>query len=166
MNSFIIFLDIDGVLNCELFYESRIKDPTQDSSYHKNNICKDRILLLNDLCNDINAKIVISSTWRKGRSVEELQKIMNDCGGTFEIIDKTDNLNTVRGVEIQKWLKDNISVETHGCHYSDFNKYAIIDDDSDMLLEQSQHYFQTDFYSGLTNNTCYRIKRFSKFFNS
>jgi hypothetical protein len=57
-------------------------------------------------------------------------------------------------------VKDNIKPETHGCNYFDFHKYAIIDDDSDMLLNQRFNFFQTDNYSGLTPNTCYKIKRF------
>ena len=51
-------------------------------------------------------------------------------------------------------------METCGCHYYDFYNYVIIDDDSDMLLNQQEHFFNTDYYSGLTHNTCYRIKRF------
>ena len=33
-------------------------------------------------------------------------------------------------------------------------------DDSDMLLNQKEHFFQTDNYSGLTPTICYKIKRF------
>ena len=47
-----------------------------------------------------------------------------------------------------------------GIHYYDFYRFAIIDDDSDMLLNQQFNFFQTDNYSGLTPNICYRIKRF------
>ena len=41
-----------------------------------------------------------------------------------------------------------------------YNNYAIIDDDSDMLLWQKDNFFQTDSYSGLTPTTCYKIKNF------
>jgi len=58
-------------------------------------------------------------------------------------------------------LKKNINIKEHGVNYYDFYKYAIIDDDSDMLLNQEQNFFQTDNYSGLTPNTCYKIKRFA-----
>ena len=92
--------------------------------------------------------------------IEELQEIFDYCGGTFKVISKTEHLGFERGIEISKWLKDNIKPETHGCHYFDFHKYAIIDDDSDMLLNQRFNFFQTDNYSGLTPNTCYKIKRF------
>ena len=172
----IIFLDIDGVLNCQLFYDSKqFKDykeakktlrksvkakEIERMEYYSSQICKQRIGWFNDLCKDVNAKVVISSTWRMGKTIEELQEIMNYCGGTFEIIGKTIHNGFERGTEIAKWLRDNINKETHGCNYYDFYRYAIIDDDSDMLLNQANHFFQTDNYSGLTPSTCYRIKNF------
>lgn len=172
----IIFLDIDGVLNCQLFYHSKqftdykeakkkLKKDVKSRQierldFYASQICRDRIGWLNELCLNINAVVVISSTWRMGKSVEELQEIFKYCGATFLIIGKTDHTGYERGTEISKWLKDNIKPESHGCHYYDFKNYVIIDDDSDMLLNQSSHFFQTDNYSGLTPTTCYKIKRF------
>lgn len=172
----LIFLDIDGVFNCQIFYHSQQfndykaakkqlrKDVKAERiaklDFYASQICKERIGWFNELCKDIDADVVISSTWRMGKTVEELQEIMNYAGGTFNIIGKTDHNGYERGTEISKWLKDNIKPETHGCHYYDFHKYVIIDDDSDMLLNQKFNFFQTDNYSGLTPNTCYRIKRF------
>jgi hypothetical protein len=172
----IIFLDIDGVLNCQLHYNSTqftdykaakkqlrkdVKAKKIESlDYYASQICKDRISMLNGLCAETDTKIVVSSTWRLGSTVEELQEIFNYCGGTFEVIDKTGHCDCrVRGCEIKKWLEDN--TEKHfGVMYFDFYRYAIIDDDSDMLLTQADHFFQTDNWSGLTPNTCYKIKRF------
>ena len=172
----IIFLDIDGVFNCQTFYHSQqfqdykeakktlrksVKAKKIESlEYYAAQICKERLKWFNELCKEVDADVVISSTWRMGKSVEQLQEIFKYCGGDFNIIDKTEHLGYERGIEISKWLKDNIKPETHGCHYFDFYRYAIIDDDSDMLLNQSNHFFQTDNYSGLTPSTCYRIKRF------
>lgn len=172
----LIFLDIDGVLNCQLFYKSNqfndykeakkqlrkdVKSQMIDKlDYYSRQICKERIKWLSELCKDVNAKVVVSSTWRSGKTVEELQEIFDYCGGTFKVIGKTPHTGYERGTEISKWLKENIKLETHGCHYFDFHTYAIIDDDSDMLLNQRFNFFQTDSYSGLTPNTCYKIKRF------
>lgn len=172
----IIFLDIDGVFNCQLFYGSKQFQDYKDAKkqlrkdlkakrierldFYASQICKERLQWFNELCQEVNAVVVISSTWRMGKTVEELQEIMNYCGGTFKIIDKTPHTGYERGTEISKWLQDNIKPETHGCHYFDFHRYVIIDDDSDMLLNQRFNFFQTDKYSGLTPNTCYKIKRF------
>jgi hypothetical protein len=172
----LIFLDIDGVFNCQIFYHSKQfsdykeakkslrkslkKKEIERLEYYQSQICRERIAWFNKLCEELNAKVIISSTWRMGKTVEQLQEILNHCGGIFEIIGKTDHTGYERGTEIAKWLRDNIKHEIHGCHYYDFHKYAIIDDDSDMLLNQRFNFFQTDNYSGLTPNICYKIKRF------
>lgn len=169
----IIFLDIDGVLNCELLYEVRELGGYKEAKkqlvksvksgainrleYYQSRICKNRMAMLNKLCEETESVVVLSSTWRKIDGVEE---ILKQCGATFEIIGKTGQCcSGIRGVEIYNWLDKNCK-ELFGIHGSDFYRYAIIDDDSDMLLKQAQHFFQTDNYSGLTPNTCYKIKRF------
>jgi hypothetical protein len=172
----IIFLDIDGVLNCELHYKSKnftdykeakrvLKKAVKSKEiermeYYGSQLCPDRIKLLNELCKNTDSKIVVSSTWRSGKSVVELQEIFNHFGGTFAILDKTGYCECRnRGCEIHQWLQDNCM--THfGVNYYDFYRYAIIDDDSDMLLGQANHFFQTDTYAGLTHNICYKIERF------
>jgi hypothetical protein len=154
----IIFLDIDGVLNCQVFYD---KAGTREFD-RESNICKERVSWLNDLCKETGAKVVISSSWRQGRTVEELQTLFNNCGATFEIIDKTPVARSdggVRGNEIYKWLVDNIE-KLSGVKYYEYKDYVIIDDDSDMLLWQTPHFFKVDSYSGLTPNTCWKIKQF------
>jgi HAD domain in Swiss Army Knife RNA repair proteins len=153
----LIFLDIDGVLNCQLFFAERTK--VVGGTYLENNICKERLGWLNELCSETGAKVVISSTWRLGNKLCELQDLFNIVGGTFEIVGYTPNLRheaCVRGNEILQYIKDH---EELGYH-SDYHDYAIIDDDSDMLLWQKDNFFQTDTYAGLTPNICHKIKRF------
>lgn len=159
----IIFLDVDGVLNCQLFY-SENKD--KGETFVEQNICKMRVSWLNALCKEMDIKVVISSTWRKGKTVDELKEIFLECGATFDVIDKTPvfrDSDTVRGNEIQRWIKDNSDLLE--CQYYDFHTYAIIDDDSDMLYQQRNNLFLTDSYAGLTPDTCYKIKRFFEKFN-
>ena len=186
----IFFLDVDGVFNCQVFYDKhythlerfdnipfyktvkkylrkiyKVKRKTRDSEiedleYYKSNMCSDRLNMISVLIKEVNGEVVISASMRSGKSIEQLQKIFDYCGGSFTIIGKTEHLGYERGIEISKWLKDNITLEKHGCHYYDFYKYIIIDDDSDMLLKQQFNFFQVDNYSGLTPNTCYKIKRF------
>jgi hypothetical protein len=172
----LIFLDVDGVLNCQLHYESKQFIDYRDAKkqlrkdvkggiidrmeYYESQICKRRLEWLNQLCVDTNAKVVISSSWRLGKTVEQLRDVFAHCGATFEIIDKTDYTGYERGTEISKWLKEHITEVDYGCKYYDFYNYVIIDDDSDMLLNQASHFFQTDNYSGLTPTTCYKIKRY------
>jgi hypothetical protein len=187
----IIFLDVDGVLNCQLFYDKyfahlerfngipfyktckkflrrlhnvrgRIKDcDILDFDYYKSQMDPDRIELLNKLCVEVDAGVVISASMRSGKTIEQLQEIFNHCGATFTIIGKTGHCDCrTRGCEIKKWLYDNITEQEYGCKGFDFYRYAIIDDDSDMLLGQAPNFFQVDNYSGLTPTICYKIKRF------
>ena len=174
----IIFLDVDGVLNCQIHYESlQFQNYKQAKKhlrklvksgkikrldYYRSQISLERIEWLNNVCEETGAKIVVSSTWRQGKTIEFLQQIFDYCGATFEVISKTEKLGYERGIEISKWLRDNIKIETTGMHDYQFKKYAIIDDDSDMLLNQAPNFFKTDEYSGLTTNICYKIINFLK----
>ena len=177
----IIFLDIDGVLNCQLMYEEQLKREESYKDYkevkkelrwkvkhneigrlvfYSSQIDSKRIEWLNDLCIKTDSQIVISSTWRKGKSVDELQEIFDFCGATFIVLDKTgDCLCGTRGCEISNWKGKNwqkyFGLESHS-----LANYVIIDDDNDMLLSQQANFFQTDPYSGLTPNTCYKIELF------
>jgi hypothetical protein len=179
-----LFLDCDGVLNSELFYTERYKHLTQYNGipfykivkkhlrklfknkelskwdYYKGEMCPMRMEMLNELCESTNTAVVLSASMRSGWTVAELQEIFNYCGATFTIIDKTGYCDCrIRGVEIHNWLKENC-MKWFGVNYYDFYRFAIIDDDGDFLLDQADHLFQTDNYSGLTPNTCYKIKRY------
>ena len=172
MEKFIIFLDIDGVFNSELFFKDRHKKQLRKSvkkkeitseEYYDSMLDKEAIKLFNGLIEKLKSKyevqVVISSTWRHNK---DLQNILSNSGAEFKIHDITPiSESRIRGVEIHEWLKDNINPENQGCHYFDFYKYAIIDDDSDMLLNQANHFFRTDNYVGFNPNTYHRIKRFA-----
>ena len=150
MKENIIFLDIDGVLNHHLYYENNHKK--LDLSKEENHLDPSRIKLINTLCKQANCKVVVSSTWRIGTEIEELQVILNSRGATFEIIDKTGKCcSGIRGVEIYNWWKDN---------KDNYNNYVIFDDDGDMLLWQKNNFFQIDGYCGITPTVIYKAERF------
>jgi hypothetical protein len=147
----IIFLDIDGVLNCQTFYDSRQPEDGQ--------ICRERVGWLNGVCEDAGAQVVISSTWRMS-GLPYCKEALERAGATFDIIGTTPlSDDRIRGVEIYRWIQQ-MTVPLFGIAPDDFHTYVIIDDDSDMLLWQQHHFFQTDNYSGLTPNDCYKIRRF------
>ena len=106
----VIFLDIDGVLNSEDYVYSCREygiaiDPT-------------RMVLLKQIINETNAKIVLSTSWR-----EHWEKNPDECRKTglqintifskydLEIFDKTPNLRTRREQEIWYWLNKNPQVK-------------------------------------------------------
>jgi hypothetical protein len=154
----IIFLDIDGVLNCELFYRSQQyldykKDLELEKkgekitiNYENGQICRERIHWLNTLCEETETVVVISSSWRLGRTLEELQKLFKVVGATFKIIGKTDRTGYERGTEIAKWLRDNVVVESEWeCNYYDFYRYAIIKSKNAYLSNIYLFWFNTKY---------------------
>jgi hypothetical protein len=173
----LLFLDVDGVLNCEDFYEKQYNCSRKEFSktnkkdvkkkiitgleYYKNNICSDRIKMLNVVCEKHNIKVIISASMRNNNSVENLQKIFKYCGATFEIIDKTECFGFERGVEISWWLKNKLENYTN-ITYENFKNYVILDDENDFLIRQKDNFFQTDSYFGLTEECCNLIDEFFK----
>jgi len=130
-------------------------------------IDESRVELLNELIEKTKAKVVISSNWRKTRTVKELQKLLECKGFKGEIIGLTPCLQFVglenydysvpRGNEIKAWLETNKGILNNKISKV---SYVIFDDDSDMLLWQREHFFWVDPYCGLTPNIIYKAIRF------
>jgi hypothetical protein len=169
----IIFLDIDGVLNCENWYRKRHKEVDKESihsQYPFYEFDTDLVLNLNRIIKETQAKVVVSSTWRLGRTPEELQEILERVGFKGEVIDTTGHLGgkegyTIpRGCEIDQWLKKknfqriNWSRERQNefLEKSEVKNYVILDDDSDMLYGQREHFAQTSWKSGLNEKVTQR----------
>lgn len=168
----ICFCDVDGVLNSEKscsffhkkygkngygggFFDSSREAPTEE------NVQWD-IECVNNLKKIIdytNAKIVISSTWRRSHSVEAFIKMFEVYGWVnapiIDLTPKDEDLSQenlipfrkmsdysypTRGYEIEFWLK---------CNPCD--NYVILDDSSDMTDEQkASHFVRTNPGIGLT----------------
>jgi hypothetical protein len=156
----IIFLDIDGVLNCENAYIAgeckyvKWKDENEKEDYHQS-FCKRSKDLLNQLIEATNAKIVISSTWRNsGLKFMRNVWLYEEMAG--EIIGITPNFRSEikgytipRGCEIDHYLKNDLrfshidwdkTIQQEYIEKSGVDNYIIIDDDSDMLYGQRNHF--------------------------
>ena len=142
----IIFLDIDGVLNYDLWYQSeRYKEIFQNGTeLDIDPLCTERI---NKICKETNAKIVVSSDWRYewGECLRRLYNsgldITNIIGKTSEL-DKLDlNYPSLRSKEIDEWLKFANNIEN----------YIIIDDIDDFTDEQMLHASCTNPFYGITD---------------
>ena len=103
----VIFLDIDGVL-------APIR--TWDRYGDLDRGC---IEVLNQIVARAGAEVVVSSTWRYGKTVAELQAMLDAKGFTGRVVDMTPTLpaGADRGEEIATWLAGN-----------DVAGYVIIDD--------------------------------------
>ena len=128
----ILFLDIDGVVN------------SKSTTDFRNNLWPVdpyKAFLVGKIQLDTDCKVVLSSSWRHHPDGIKSANMIVD------ILDKTPYLPATRGREIQKWLDDHPEVE----------KYAILDDDSDMLDSQKPNFFQTTFESGLTEEIAKKV---------
>lgn len=139
----ILFLDIDGVCNSQ---ETFSKDPN-----HHFPVDPYMAFLVGKIQLETDCKVVLSSSWRHHpESVEQIEKRI------VPIYDKTESCCTgVRGAEIHKWLQKNVKGFS-STYQGDF-RIAILDDDSDMLLWQKDHFFQTSFKTGLTEEIANNI---------
>lgn len=157
----IIFLDVDGVLNHATFYRNRkIDQKQQEQTYPLCEIDPVCVGYLSSLVEQTGAKVVISSYWRNGRTIQEMQNILNYHGFTGEIIDFTPVLRNdecLRGNEILKWVKDN--KELIGSEYHNYYNYVILDDDSDMLYWQKDNFILVDSFIGITPQTVFKAKQ-------
>lgn len=150
----ILFLDVDGVLNGEKDFANIAftgePDPLNPGS----------CLLLREVLNATGAFVVLSSTWRKDDGFLEDQGITTgwkkllqkgvltwqDLGQTLEFAYnfKTPILRSGhRGEEIQAWMD-------HWGEQVNLERFAIVDDGSDMLEEQLPFFVKTEFRTGLT----------------
>lgn len=157
----ILFLDIDGVLNSEDYASLYTEKEWDNLTYFERHLDDKAIQLINYICDSTKAQVIISSTWRYGRSVEQLQDILNSRGATFKIIDKTPEYDIIyRGYEIDAWISKNRSKDKNG-NYFKFTNYVIIDDDiEDMLLKQKDNVFKINRWTGITKNDADRIVDF------
>ncbi len=150
----ILFLDIDGVLNSREWYVSEERRIKKEQAKLKESDWR-TIRGYSDLDPKLGAaltkiydsvpglEIVISSTWRLGRSLAELRDILSPFKiPRAAVIGATPRFSgAVRGVEIQSWLKDNADGTA---------SFVILDDDSDMALLMG-NLVKTDNAHGLTD---------------
>jgi Swiss Army Knife RNA repair-like protein len=142
----ILFLDIDGVVNSEeTFATGEARGICGINSYLA--FLVGRILL------ETNAKLVLSSSWRYSEwGCEEVEKYVGKIYSKTHTYDKDEGETQFvdkarRGHEIQAWLDSHPEVE----------KYAILDDDADMLPSQQANFFQTSQKTGITKEQAEKI---------
>jgi hypothetical protein len=107
----VVFLDIDGVLApIRRWDRYGDLDPA----------C---IRVLNEIVAGAGVDVVVSSTWRHGKTVTELQEMLDAAGFIGRVIDKTPvgAPGADRGEEITAWLAEHA-----------VGGYVIIDDHGDM----------------------------------
>lgn len=139
----VIFLDIDGPMVTErssTMWNHRLSCACFDT---------EAVRTLNAAVELTSAKIVVSSTWRIGRKLNQLNAIFDEFG-VPRAIDTTPVLkNASRGAEIQAWLRRKIGVYA-------IESFAVIDDDSD-ISPFEDNWINTPFTVGLNNSHLGRL---------
>lgn len=123
----LLFLDIDGVLNS---YQHTLIKPHLVGEVRKpedaiNETC---LGLLKYVVNETKSKIVVTSTWRKEYSQDELCSIFKNVGWDIPLIGYTCSTDkNFRGEEVARFL--DMYVQDN-----DLEAYVIVDDSSDYYL--------------------------------
>lgn len=133
----VLFLDIDGVVNSAESFKNR----------GFTGIDRYMAFLVGNMVDNLKIEVVLSSSWRHhDDGMEEIRKHV--CS----FIDITPTIDGHRGTEIKAWLDKHPEV----------SRYAIIDDDSDMLPEQLPNFFKTSWQVGITPEI---VKKITEHFN-
>ena len=146
----VIFLDIDGVLNYTIWYVSERYQNMQIDENTEIDIdpeCAKRII---NICNETDAKIVITSDWRFSWYGTILRLGRGGIPESY-ILDKTperiwlklsnSKIDISRGAEINDWL------EAH----PECTNYVIIDDRTDFKENQNDNFVHINPMFGITN---------------
>lgn len=137
-----LFLDFDGVLNNENFlrHQKNHVKPAEHKLFDPANIAS-----LNRLCAELQIeKIVISSTWKKDRTLNEIQSLLSSEG--FMFADKVRDVTPVLGVqyearadEIKQWISANKP------------RAVLVLDDFDLAASIVEGFFRVNSAEGLTD---------------
>jgi hypothetical protein len=167
----IIFLDFDGVINCDGWLEQASSTPPytpeeellivkmKEAGEHPadyavgsaRSICPDMVAHVNSIIEASGAKVVISSAWRKLFTIECLRLLLEHNGFKGEIIGVTPAKRQtnfwdveIRAVEIKAWLESSEAEQVTG--------FVILDDDPSPGYEEyySNNTVTTSFWFGMT----------------
>jgi hypothetical protein len=130
----IIFLDFDGVLNSNQYLKSDRHPKGYGCGIGLDALAVARLY---SIVRATGARIVVTSAWRTGKSLDHLSGLLQAAGCHLEVLDKTADLDT-RGNEIRAWLE--------GAHFP-ISSLVMLDDDWIDGFESRQ--VKTEFETGL-----------------
>ncbi len=144
----VLFLDMDGVLVTDL---SRWR-PAVGRYPARHEPTPVNVAALNKIAAATTVQAVISSSWRRFFSVEQMQAILDEAGCVITVIGETPLLEEIQASglwgarrridEIKEWLALNPDK---------WDRYVVVDDDSDAGKPDAPWFFQTEFSQGLTS---------------
>ncbi|ARP53658.1 hypothetical protein ALFP_1771 [Alcaligenes faecalis] len=137
----VIFLDIDGVLNSNRSAKALGGMPWPGKAKDRDWHLFDPVAvgLLQKACEETGAVCVLSSSWRMGMDSQDVSQLAERLGVRIVGLTRDTSYSEPRGDQIADWLSDHPEV----------SRYAIVDDDADMLDEQKEFFVKTSFREGL-----------------
>ena len=141
----IIFLDIDGVMNSEVYHKTL---NTKKKGWRRFN--PEAVKMITKLVEEFDAKIVISSLWRFAVKKELATELKASNLVNFLHPDwKTPIIEPGhRGKEVKMWLDE----------HPDIKEFIILDDDNDILEEHRSRFVRTDYYEGMQAEHYYKAR--------
>lgn len=136
MTNRVIFLDFDGVI---VSPRAMVAFPDR-AIYGFDPVA---IALLNRLCKETDAKVVVSSVWRISPDIEGILRAAGFTGWVHDDARTSDTLRNElsqggrRGTEISNWLDRNPGYE-----------YVILDDEVSDMQEHKERIVHCDMYNG------------------
>jgi len=117
-----------------------------------------------NFCNKIikenNAELIIISSWRLGRDLEELQQLMDDHGILGKVIGRTGH-NETRALDIYEWIE-----HYQGKYDSIIESICILDDDHDYDIDYMFYEFTVKHMTSIRNGLLEKhIKEAKEVFN-
>lgn len=133
MNTRVIFLDYDGVVNTPMWNSDGTVCSYGFPKQGKVNNFQ-AVQWLSEACQKFGYDIVVTSTWRLDPNYKECL-INGGLRPGIEILGRTDSIRDVcRGAEIKKYLDE----------HPEIDYYIIVDDEADILPEQRGHFVMTN----------------------
>lgn len=142
----IIFLDIDGVLVTS-------RHMVQSKKYFGHEFDPECVRSLQEILEKTEAKIVVSSSWREGRTLKQLQSIF-EINGIKNVVGMTPIIEgAIRGKEIKEYLNRTLNIGL------EVDRFVIIDDEEEMG-ELDDHLVETRFETGITRAVADKVIHF------
>lgn len=142
-----IFLDVDGVLNCQKTWSTEHADGTNTIDPA---MC-DQLARIVNACWPVT--VVLSSTWRlyPGEGLDKLRvwlemRNVRWVSATPDLCCEFSSTTQLRGLEIERWFKERPQFDRATA------KILILDDSSDFTDEQKPFHIQTSWETGLTQD--------------
>ena len=132
----VLFLDIDGVLNHNKFYQNRSNTKLVHDNYPYNEFDPISVSHLNKILDETDAKLVVSSSWRVDSNLQDTFKEVGIRHKIYGITPWLIGKNIHRGDEINEYIVNNGNVE----------KYCILDDIDDFHENQKPFFIKCKAY--------------------